>query len=169
MTRCQARGRAGFSLIETSLSTLLIGVMLMASMRTVGSVLMQRNRTETSFRAQMLGQQLLMEILASEYVDATQTASFGREPGEAATRTSFDDVDDYHQWDESPPKNVSGVAYSDLSGWRRKVTVSYVSPTSPDTVSLTDQQAKRITVEVYENNTLKATVQAVKCSGWARK
>ncbi|MDZ4685939.1 MAG: hypothetical protein SH850_12800 [Planctomycetaceae bacterium] len=169
MMRLPRHRRAGFSLIEVSLSTLFVGVMLATSMRTVGSVLSQRTRTAVDARAQQAARQLLTEILARDYVEPTQTPVFGRESSEAASRSGFDDVDDYHLWDETPPTDRAGVALTGLTGWRRKVTVAYVSPANPDTTSGTDQGTKRIIVEAYENSTLRATVRAVKCSGWPRK
>jgi len=169
MTRLRRNRRAGFSLIEVSLSTLFVGVMLATSMRTVGSVLSQRTRTAVDARAQQAARQLLTEILARDYVEPTETPAFGRESSETGSRSHFDDVDDYHLWDETPPTDRAGVALTGLTGWRRTVTVQYVDPTNPDTTSATDQGSKRVTVAIYENGTLRGTVRAVKCSGWPRK
>lgn len=161
--------RAGFSLIEVTFATLLIGIMLLASLRTVGGVLSQRGRTETEVRALLLGQQLLTEILSRDYSDPTSTPVFGRESSEAAQRLDFDDVDDYHQWNESPPTDLNGTALTGATGWQRRVTVQFVNAAAPETIVASDSGAKRITVDVYENSTLRSSLKAVKCTGWPTK
>jgi len=157
--------RRGFSLLEVSCATLLVGVMLVGAMQTVGSVLRQRARTAIEHRAQLIGKQLLEEILAQAYVEPTDSPVFGLEVLEL-NRSQFDDVDDYHGLDESPPANRNGVALVGLNGWRRRVTVKYVDPLNPTAIVTGDLGAKWIKVEVLENGQLRATVQSLKTNGW---
>ena len=157
--------RRGFSLVEVSFATLLVGLMLIGALQTVGSVLRQRSRTAVEHRALLIGRQLLEEILAQEYADPTQSPLFGLESLELS-RSQFDDVDDYHGLDESPPADRNGTTLAGLSGWRRRVTVQYADPLNPNAIVAGDQGVKRINVEVLENGQLRATVQAVKTDGW---
>jgi MSHA pilin protein MshD len=159
--------RSGLSLVEVSFATLLVSVMLVGAMQTVGSVLRQRARTAVEHRALLIGKQLLEEILTQAYVEPTQSPVFGLETLEI-NRSLYDDVDDYHNLDESPPADRSGTVLTGLNGWRRRVTVQYVDPLSPNSIVSDDQGAKRITVDVLENGQLRATVQSLKTDGWPK-
>lgn len=166
MIRSRPSRRRGFTLLEVSLSTLFVGLMLVASLSTVGSVLRQRARTAVEHRATLLAQQLMEEILACEYVEPTETPVFGPESSELSNRAKYDDVDDYHLCDQSPPADITGAALAGLTGWRRRVTVQYVDPANPSTTSVTDLGAKRISVEVLENGRLAVTLQSLKVDSW---
>lgn len=167
MNAAPRRRRTGFSLIEVSLSTLLVGLMLVASVRTVGSVLRQRARTAADHRATLVARQLIEEILAQDYKEPTETATFGPEASETS-RGLYDDVDDYHNLDQSPPLDRSGFALAGFSGWRRRSTVQWVDPANVGGSggSLTDQGVKRVTVEVYEGTQLRISLQTLKTDGW---
>ena len=69
LVRISARGSTnpaiprGVSLLESMISTLLVGVILVASMKTVGTVMQQRNSTVDDQRAVWLAQEMFAEIL----------------------------------------------------------------------------------------------------------
>jgi len=103
-----------------------------------------------------LADELMAEIIQLPYEEPTQTPSFGRESGESATlRSTFDDVDDYHNWNQSPPRYRDGTVMPDRARWRHRVTVQRVLPTNPMQTSGTDQGAKRICVVIeYDGQVL---------------
>lgn len=95
----------------------------------------------------LLAQQLMSEIVQSSYADPVSgSTTFGPESGEK--RSSYNDVDDYNGWSESPPANRAGAVIPGFTGWTRSVQVSYVDPTTPTTVVSTDKGMKRIVVSV---------------------
>jgi hypothetical protein len=109
--------------------------------------------TGESGRAQMLGQQLLTEIMNEPYEDAGPSPIFGPEPGESGVnRVAFDDVDDFDGWSAAPPVDRNGNIILNSDDWQRDVAVKFIEPNDPATVSITDQGLKRITVTVRRNS-----------------
>ena len=158
-TRYQAKGNTnlltsrGVSLLETMISTLLVGVILVASMRTVGAVMQQRNSTTDDQQAVWLAQELLAEILEKEYADPHSTSpTFG--PEETGSRHNYNDVDDFHTWNKKPPEQ------------RRRVVVEYVDPDNPAIPLDHDAGVKRITVNVYKNGRLLSRLQSLRSTAW---
>lgn len=125
------RSRTGFSLLETSICTLIVSVVLVASMRTVLGVFRHRSNHNDAATASLLAESLLTEILEKSYKEPTATPLFGPEAGETGTRSLFDDVDDYHNWSETPPKHLDGTSMTALTGWSREVAVVQVTASDP--------------------------------------
>jgi MSHA pilin protein MshD len=147
--RKRAGGGSGFSLVEVTVSTALVGLMLVAALEALRGGIVTSARASQRARANLLASDLLGEILGRNYVEPVTSPVFGPEADEATqNRTAFDDVDDYHGWTESPPQHRTGVEMSYLTNWRRGVVVEYVSPGNPNVVVGSDQGAKRITVTV---------------------
>ena len=105
--------------------------------------------------ALLLARQMLEEIQAKTYEDAGMPGSFGLESGEGSPRSNFDDVDDYDQWNESPPQYPDGMPLDganntpDFRGFRRKVVVENVSDNDYSAIRRDGTtSSKRITVTV---------------------
>lgn len=151
------RQRQGLSLIEVVISTMLVGVVLVGAMSCLAGVIQGRIAIGESGRAQQLGEQLLTEIVNHPYQDTGPSPVFGRESGESGgNRFDFDDVDDYDGWSASPPEDRNGNAIFNSEGWQRDVTVEFVEPSDPATISVTDQGLKRITVSVQRSGNVMA-------------
>jgi Tfp pilus assembly protein PilV len=173
--------RRGFSLAETFVSVLLVGVCLAASMQTVGAVLRQRSSTNDDTVAALLAQQLLSEVLSQSYEEPDDAVAFGAE-GEEAGREDFDDVDDYNAWTETPPTDRQGTALDGLTGWSREVLVEQVPASDPlvaavrvgstdvglglRTANATDSGVKRITVTVKQNGTVVSALVGLRTDVW---
>jgi len=153
---------AGFTLIESVMSILIVGAMLVMVINTLGSSVRGRKIRQTQSRAPALASQLMAEILQASYSDLTETAVFGRETSESgANRGSFDDVDDYHNW-SGTPQNKDGTTLTGMDGWTRSVTVQYVQPADLSSVSATDQGIKLITVTVTDPYGHQSSVAAIR-------
>jgi Tfp pilus assembly protein PilV len=175
------RVRRGFSLAETFVSVLLVGVSLAASMQTVGAVLRQRSSTNDDTVAALLAQQLLSEILSQSYEEPVDAVSFGPE-GVEENREDFDDVDDYNAWIETPPTDQDGTALDGLTGWSREVSVEQVAASDALVASVqvgsdevgvglrspnaTDSGVKRITVTVKRNGTAVSSLVGLRTDVW---
>ena len=108
--------RAGFSLIEVVICTLLVGLILVASMKSFGAVLRHRQFSTDRDRAILLAEDLTAEILENGYSDPDEPPVFGPEGTEAGgTRSAFDDVDDFNNWDATPPQQRDGTVMTGLS------------------------------------------------------
>ncbi len=144
--------RRAFSLAESLISILIVGTLLVAALNTLGASKASQRNLGLRGQAELLGRQLLAEIMSGTYEDPDETPVFGVETGEiAAGRTAYDDVDDYHGWSSSPAQRKDGTKVAD-EDWGRNVTVEYVLPTDFTTTSVSDQGVKHITVTVSYKN-----------------
>jgi Tfp pilus assembly protein PilV len=157
--------RGGFSLLETVISTLLVGLILVSSLKSVGAILRQREKVADRQQAVWLADQLLTEILETAYEDPDGAAVFG--PEETGGRALFDDVDDFHKWQSSPPQTRDGRPLTELPGWVRRVAVSYVVPVNPTHISDTDAGIKRITVTVSRDGDELSKVVSLRSRAWS--
>jgi type II secretory pathway pseudopilin PulG len=159
----RSRRRCGLSLIEVVASTMIVGMMAVAALNSLGAATKSSQSIGNRAIALGLADELMAEILQAAYADPNQTPVFGRETGETAgLRTSFDDVDDYDGYNQSPPKYRDGTTMPDRANWRHRVRVRRVLPADPTQNSGTDQGAKRIDVEIEYNNEVAASQSAVR-------
>lgn len=108
----------------------------------------------TALTAQ-LAKELLEEVQLRKF-DQTQPdarpaypsyslSALGTDAGEnPADKKTFNDIDDFRGWTESPPTDPLQRALPGLAGYQRSVTVSYVKPDL--SVSTTTTDFKRVTV-----------------------
>ncbi len=146
MTAFEAAPR-GFSLLEAVIAIVLVGVVLLAAFHVLGGTTQSAHLTSLRATGLLLAQDLVAEILPTDYADPDQTPVFGPEPGEdGGDRTAFDDVDDYDGWEASPPIKRNGGTMSRFNDWTRSVTVDYVDPGDLGSPIGSDAGVKRITV-----------------------
>ena len=157
----------GLTLVEVTISTLIVGCLLVAALQSVGNMNRTWTTTNQLIDGQAMAQDLLREILAQSYSDPalTTVTTWGPESGESS-RVTFDDIDDYDDWTESPVKDAAGVALPGYSGWSRKVIVKKLgtwdyaarSDGSTDTglrsvtVTVTSPTGKTTTAVVYRTD-----------------
>jgi MSHA pilin protein MshD len=133
---------------EIVISTVIVGVMLVASLQSVGMVYRVRRLNANRLTGPGLAQELLSEVLAMPYEDPQSPGgAIGVDSGEA-TRTNFDDVDDYNNWSSSDAKARDGSNLSGYSGWQQQVQVAYADLTTPSNNAGSDLGLKRVTVTV---------------------
>lgn len=124
MTRLSVK-RRGNTLIEVVVSTVLVGVVLVAALETLGGSVRTQRKSTNAAEAWALAERYAAEIMAKPYEDPQGNVVFGTEANDGAVskRDSLDDVDDYHNWYESPPRTSGGVNLSGYDGWSVRVTV----------------------------------------------
>jgi len=158
------RSRSGLTLLEVVVSTLIVGLMTVASLNSLGAA--TRSATSIGDRAIALGlaDDLIAEIVPLAYSDPNSTPTFGPEGAESAgPRNVFDDVDDFHGWNQSPPKNRDGVTIPNRADWRHRVQVVRVTPANPTVATGgADQGAKRIQVVIEYRGKVLAQQYAVR-------
>jgi hypothetical protein len=164
------RRRRGLSLIEVAISTLLVGVLGVASLQSVAGAL--RNHADLMQETKSLhwAEDLMGEIQQQSYREPASSPRFGVESGESSggPRTAWDDVDDYDDWTESPLRNKDGTVIPNTTGWRRWVEVKHVDPNNLATVLTdgNDQGVKRITVHVSRDGTTLGTLVTFQTKSW---
>jgi hypothetical protein len=144
-------------------STLIVGLMTVAALDGLGATTRSSELAGNRGIALGLADDLMAEILVTAYSDPSGSAEFGLEPGEAAPRVNFDDVDDFHGWNQTPPKAADGTTIADRANYRQRVTIQRVVPTDPTqaTPSDTEQGAKRICVIIEYDDVVLAEQYAV--------
>ena len=163
----RGRRRRCFTLVETVLCIVVTGLMLVAALSAVAASRTGQYKIAERQRGSLLGQELMAEILAQNYIDPEGGTTFGTESGELTiNRLNFDDVDDYHGWSASPPQDRDGTVIPDHEGWARQVTVKRVMEANLKQAVATDTGIKVITVTISHNGTPVATLEALRtCSG----
>lgn len=142
--------RRGTTLVEVAISCVLVGVMLVAAMRTVGAVFRTRLVAFQRQQGETLAQELTAEILQARYEEPSlPPGSFGLEGGEVGdgSRAAWDDVDDYDGWSASPPQSKDGTPLPDADGWTRQVVIDRVTCPNPEITSAGDTGLKQIEVQ----------------------
>lgn len=145
----------GLGLVEILVALLLVGLGIMGFGMAIplGKDSIDEMREERV--ALFLAKQMMEEIQSKEFEDPGAMPLFGLEGGEFAPRDNFDDVDDYDNWDQSPPQYPNGDPLDGQGGrpdyrdFRRKVVVGNVDDVDFSFVrgdSTTD--SKKITVTV---------------------
>lgn len=158
-----------FTMVEATIGTVLVGVLMVAGLNTLSGARMAQQITADRARGQILAEQLMCEILQQAYEDtAAGPGSFGPNAGALAlgNRTLFRDVDDYAGFSETPPRNREGTALEGFNGWTRQVSVVWVSATNPGATSGTESGVKRITISVYRGGRQVASLSALRTRGW---
>jgi len=142
---------SAFTLIESVVAIAIVGVMISAALAAIGAAAGAQKIGIKKRQAVQLANDLLAEIAQYPYADPDANL-FGLELNEVgAQRAAFDDVDDYNNYSESPPKSRDGTALSGFTGWTREVTVQYCNNIDLSTVG-TDQGLKKIRVLVTDPN-----------------
>ncbi|MBT8484419.1 MAG: prepilin-type N-terminal cleavage/methylation domain-containing protein [Phycisphaerales bacterium] len=151
----------GFTLIEVTLSLLIVGVVLVSSLYALGAVARLGRTVVDDDRARLLARSLLAEVIQSPYEDPDGSPVFGREFESGSTRDGWDDVDDYHGWSASPPQAKDGTPLSGFTDWTRQVSVAYAS-TGALATAVAETGLKRITVTVTDPSGVVTTVEALR-------
>lgn len=157
--------RRGLSLAEVVVSTFLIGLLMTAALTGVGAAARSTNASSNDADSFALARALLEEVVPLPYEDPNQTPSFGVESGETANpnaRSGFDDVDDYKDRADTPPKDRNGNALAGYTGWQRTADVEKVDPSDHSLRSdgSSDKGLRLITVTVRDPSGRQRTLQA---------
>jgi MSHA pilin protein MshD len=153
----------GFTLIEATISIVVVALMLGAALNTAGAARARQESNAARARAIWLAQSLMSEIMDKPYTDPNGGTILGIDTAEALTlRNSLDDVDDYNNVSESPPKNDDGTSMTEFQGWTRSVSVACVLSSDFRTTSATDTNYKRITVTVKKGQKVLATLTTLR-------
>jgi type II secretory pathway pseudopilin PulG len=165
--RSRARDARAFTLVEATLSVLIVAVMLVAALSTLGATGLLRRQTEQVAAGPLLAQELMNEILSKAYEEPVDSPQFGREEGESGGhREAWDDVDDYDGWSASPPEWPDDTPQVAFAGWERSVSVAWVDPAAPDQVHSSPTGVKRITVTVRRDGRMLGSLTALRTAAW---
>lgn len=160
---CSSARLRGITLVEAVISMLLVSVLVVTAMQATAASGAGQYKTAQRTTGRLLADALINEILPLAYEDRDATPLFGREGSESASnKATFDDVDDFGGWVESPPQDRNGTVMPGMNGWERRVVVDRVHATIPTQVVSTESGAKRIVVTVLHNGLPVATRTAIR-------
>jgi type II secretory pathway pseudopilin PulG len=160
--------RRGLTLMEVVIGTLLVGLVLAATLEMIGPTVRSSRLAGEKTLARWLADQMADEIAVLPYEDPTSHAGvLGRESGESpGSRTALDDVDDFRGWSAAPIRG-DGNTIDGLSGtWSMSVSVEWVVPGDPNSVLSTESGVKRIIVTASLNGTVLAERVFLRTSGF---
>ena len=105
--------RAGLTVVECLIALTILSVTVLAATMTLSAGAQHDRRGDLASIAARLGRDLLEEITSREDREPVTAPVFGRETGET-TRALYDDVDDYHNFNEprGTLTNFAGVLYA---------------------------------------------------------
>jgi type II secretory pathway pseudopilin PulG len=129
--KCSCR-RTGLTLIEVTISLILVSTLLLVSITASANLIRSSNRNNTAISASELAGVLLDEIVAMQFADpVSSTDTFGIETDEdVADRTTFDDIDDYHLYSQSAVTYRDGQSIDGFAGWTFQVNVAPATATA---------------------------------------
>lgn len=158
--------RRGLTLAETMVSLVVLAVAVTAGVQSLGSFAAGARTWQERSVALELAAQLMSEINALPFHDPSGNTSIGRDAGETTgDRTTYDDIDDYDGWDESPPKDASGNAMSQYASYRRQVSVVFDNSLATQTgLTFPAGSFKKITVTILKDNKVLAQLVSVRAS-----
>lgn len=161
--RSLLRSRRAFNLLEVTLSTLLVGILLVGSMNTTGSLIRKHGIRAQDDVKLALAHDLLSEIQQAAFEDPEGGTGFGVDWGEVSSqRSTFDDIDDYDNWSENPIQDRSGEPLAGYSAYRRSAVVETVRLDNPTVVSASSTDLKRVTVSVTGPDGVTQTMVALR-------
>ena len=148
--RRRARARGGYSLIETALATIIVGVGVVALMQLFASCTKQ-NQLGANMTTALLLAQNVQEAMADLPFRDPRGTGFGREEtGTGAdAHKDFNDVDDFHDWTSAPgaPIDATRERLAGLAGYAQAVSVERINPNQLSSV-LPGDDAVRVTVRI---------------------
>lgn len=149
----------GFTLVELIVFIVVVGLAVTGVVLVINRTVTQAPQALIQTRALEIAQAYLDEIATRRYDENTGQGGVPRcdssDPGaqpcsnvlgpEGETRATFDDVDDYHGLDDSPPVDVAGNPFPGYDGYRVQVSVVYAGS---ELGLASDRLAKRVTLTV---------------------
>ena len=151
MYRPSKKCRHGLSMIEVTVSSLLVGGLVVGSLNMLGASVRTHTAINEISVEPILAEQLLAEIMAMPYEDPESGgSSLGFDSGESGgSRQTFDDVDDYKNWTANPVQAKDGTPLPGLTGWTRAVNVWWADKDTGDVAIIwEDSGLKRFRVTV---------------------
>lgn len=136
---------AGFSSLETVISTVLVSITLVASMNSLAFVIKTIAKDSEAERASHIAHAWLSQIASLPFRDPVDsTEALGLEAGESPlARAEWDDCDDYDAWSVTQLPALPGTE-SAVIGWGAQVQVNYCDLDEPESITSSATPLKRI-------------------------
>lgn len=175
-TSIAVRRRRGFTLIETCLATIIIGLGITAAMALTGALTGQNSTAGQMTTAMLLATNVQEAMAGLSFNDpAYATAYFGPEPGEALA--NFNDVDDFNGQLLSPPIDAARHPIAALGKCSQSISLVPISagkrsnntnPAAPDLPNTVCTGIVRVTVKILYKPASTAPSREIYRTSWLR-
>lgn len=153
----------GFTLIEILITLVILGIFMLSISSYLIITYRVTNRNKNNVIAISLANGLMEEILSRRWDERYDTGSLtlGIDIGELITdKTTFDDIDDFNLYEESPPQDPLGNDLTAFGQFRLNVDVSYLT-TAFDT-TLVPTVRKQINIFIRKNDKILYNISSLK-------
>jgi prepilin-type N-terminal cleavage/methylation domain-containing protein len=161
------RTARGFTLIEMNLVVIIVGVIALVAGSFSSLLSKAFVEIRVKNRANTLAIAAMEEIRCRKWDELAAPSSspaVGRDAGETAgVKASFDDVDDFDGYAETPPRYMDGAEIPGLAGFSLAVEVKYVDAALA--VSASPTGLKKVSVTVSKNGAAKIALHTVLSRG----
>ena len=163
MSTSKIKGTTAFTLIESLVATLLVGIAVAALLISTVSYTRANGFGIELSTAEFLIEEIKERTAELAVIDPqTKDVTFGAEEGEN-WHTDYDDLDDYDNVTFSPPIDMAGNTLDEFQGFSQKITVQNVDPANlANTVSNHASSLVRVTVTITREN------EQISSSSWIR-
>lgn len=170
------RGRGGFTLLESALAVIIVGVGISALMALMGSLTNQNAVAGRMSTAMLLASHIQEGIAGLSFNDPAYAGTyFGPEPGEALA--NYNDIDDFDGLTLCPPIDAARQPIAGLGQYTQVITVlpvygnklnSNTNPASLDLPKTAYTGSVRVMVRVLYRRTPAVPAEEVYRSTWVR-
>jgi hypothetical protein len=148
------RPRRAFTLLETSLATLIVGLTVLSIVKLITAVTTQNFYAQKTTTAMMLANNLRELFASLPFNDPVLGTHLGPNTGETSVAL-YDDVEDFDNYTANPPIDANRQPIPALANWQQSVNVTHINPNN---FQLTDSVANdaacvldRVTITVSYN------------------
>ncbi len=121
------RAKRAFTLLETSLATLIVGLSVLSIVKLVTAVTTQSFYAQKTTTAMNLADNLRELFASLPFNDPVFGTHLGPNSGQTAL-SLYNDVEDFNGYTASPPIDANRQIIPSLSNWQQSVTVAHVNP-----------------------------------------
>lgn len=145
---------SGLSYVEVVVSITILAILTVAAMQLFGNLARSKSAVLGQNGGSYLAIEMIKEIMEKSYQDPNNADEFGIGLYEATDdRLLLDDIDDYHNWTQSPPQERNGDTINQYGHLTRSVQVRYVQADDFTQTAPADEGFKEITITISNSKT----------------
>lgn len=126
------------NLLEVTASTILVAVLLLASVKATTGMVGNQAIADAQLEAEWVADDWLAEIASMPFDLTAEDRTIALAEPSRSLRAGKVEMTDYDGMIQSPPTRADGASITRLSRWSTTVSVTDVSPNSPDTAITTE-------------------------------
>ena len=163
LPRARGRGRRGFTLIESAITMVIVGVGTLSLLQLLAAGTVSNSECSELMVGLHLANDIREMSRGMKFADPTTPTHWGLESGETAV-AHWDDVDDLDGQTIWPPVDARKQTLNRYARWKQRVTVETVMPGDVATTTTKGSQpVHRVTVSVLKDDQEVCHVSWLRC------